>query len=210
LFTDHHNLILVVLCRNLIVNLGKAVCKGREFSLKSCMRLRASGQAAQDGAFSDSRAGDANSSISSSNGGWSMVDAGTLSGTVRMEAIVPNVSFRMTPVHPVALCNGVLSTQLMKPASGLFGNTPKMGYLTMNAVRRLVPLLESDAAQVRAPLLGLWVKFPAAWSVQVHPEALLEHVYVWGACVRFLCSGYVQERALMDESFMLVSSFLRR
>jgi hypothetical protein len=172
------------------------------------MRLRATGQAVQEGVLSDSRGGgggDANSSISSSNEGWSLVDAGTLSGTVRMEAIVPNVSLRMTPVNAVALSNGVLSTQLLKLASGLFGSSPKMGYLTMNAVRRLVPILESDAAQVRSPLVGLWVKFPAPWSAQVHPEQLLEHAYVWGACVRFLCSGYVQERALMDNAFMLVS-----
>lgn len=192
--------------RNLIVNLGKAVCKGREFSLKSCMRLRATGQAAQEGALCDARGGDANSSISSSNGGWSFVDTGMLFGSLRMEAIVPNVSFRFTPVQAAALCNGVLSSQLLKQSSGLFGNTPKMGYLTMNSVRRLVPLLESDAVQVRSPLVGLWVKFAAPWSQQVHPEQLLEHAYVWGACVRFLCSGYIHERALMDDSFLLVSN----
>lgn len=182
------------------------------------MRLRATGFIADTA----TEVGDLQSSItSSSNGaGFSHRLGGSLAGTVRMEAIVPNISFRAMPVLAMAMATSVLTKQLLSAQSCLFGrdnssgssNTPTMGYLTLNQTRYLVPLLETDAAQTLVPLVGLWVKISGALDDQYQQgdgkseQQALRHPFVWGACVRFLCSEYASLRPTLEQNmFRLVS-----
>jgi hypothetical protein len=149
---------------------------------------------------------------SSAGTGWPCGAAAALAGTVRMEAIIPNMSFRAMPVRAAPVADSVVTTQLLGRAhSAMFEVIPKMGYLTMNSTRQLMPLLESGTDVTRTPLVGVWVKFDeATWCQQLlqqnDVEQVLRHPFVWGACVRFLCSEYAAVRPTLEQNmFRLVS-----
>lgn len=194
------SLFFLYVISNLVQNLGKSVRSSREFSMKSCMRIRAAGGATRSTSACKS------SSTCTSSGGVGSVS--TLSGTVRIEAIIPNISFQAVQVNPIPILATPLAKLLTSRSSSIAGDVPKMGYLTLNQVRKLVTLQETDTSVPLVPLVGVWVNFA---NMHTEPEiaaTLLEHPFVWGACVRFLCSDHVQERVhVARDTFLLVSKF---
>lgn len=185
----NHGILYFFAIRNLIQNLGKSIRSGREFSMKSCMRIRATGHA------------------SNTSSAGRTADCNTLSGTVRMKAILPNISFQAVQLNSIPILATPLAKHLVSTTSHSAGDAPKMGYLTLNQVRKLVTLQETDTSVPLVPLVGVWVKFGIQYADAEIAATLLEHPFVWGACVRFLCSDHIQERVhVAQDTFLLVSA----
>ncbi|KAJ1417447.1 SCL-interrupting locus protein N-terminus-domain-containing protein [Ochromonadaceae sp. CCMP2298] len=179
---------------NLIQNLGKSIRSSREFALKSCLRVRAAGYAQRTSAFGQEGAGEA------------------LAGTVRFEAILPNVSFQMAQIKPIPILSTPLSNQLVRRSSHVDG-PPRLGYLTMNQTRKLVMLQENDPSVPLVPLVGLWVRFSVDWvealgQGQGGEGGLIDHPYCWAACVRFLNADSIQQRAMVASGTFLLALVL--
>lgn len=158
----------------LMSNLGKSVRSARDFSLRSCIRIRANGSPAR-------------------------VD-GQLKGSLRFEAVMPDVSFQLVAVNPLAMLPTPLSLSLSRQvhAAG-----PRMGFLTLNQMRKCVPLLETDPALSAVPLVGVWcVGVPG-----ISPEAMLDHPVVWAAALRFLTADVVRERVWAASKTFLLAVF---
>ena len=199
----------LILYSNLLLNLGKSIRAGREFSLRSCIRLRAAGYAIRSTSPSPSNYTHwkEDSSISSRENIYSDEN---LSGTIRMEAIVPDMSFKLTRIKPIQILSTALSQQLIKSDSRIFQENLKMGYITMNQTRKLVVLQETDVSISQTPQVGIWIRLNAQWCHNENEDILLEHPYIWGACVRFLNNIHIQTRAMVDTAtFLLVRSLLK-
>ena len=221
-------------------NLGRSICSGRNFSLKSCIRVRGLGFASQSSSPSSAERGGSPGGESTTTTQTTTAGTGPchgkelLCGTLRLEAIMPNISLQAVQVRPVPVLTTPLSRQL---CTGIPSNLPpSMGYLTLNQTRKVVMLLEDDSSVPMVPLVGVWVKFHNSemWNnVESHqphgydsagyggggggdllqPQQLepaiasspLNHPYCWAACVRFLNSDAVQQRILAaDETFLMV------
>ena len=124
------------------------------------MRIRAAGSAVRTP-----------SDLSSGNSACSAV----LAGTLRFEAILPNLSFQAAQIKPIPFLATPLANQLIVNSlngagtNRTTGSTQmqmqmqmQMGYLSMNQTRKLVPLLETDPSVSLVPLVGVWVKYEQA------------------------------------------------
>lgn len=171
---------------NLIQNLGKTIRSTREFSLRSCLRIRAAGHVQRV--------------------------RNTLTGAYRFEAILPNASFHGVRIKSVPVLSTPLSLKLAKhvptisPAPSNDSNNvcPQMGYLTMNQTRKLVPLLETDPSIATSPIVGVWVSLPDNDEVS---STILSHPLAWGSCVRFMCSERIQDKAFIAPNTFLFVNF---
>ncbi len=171
---------------NLIQNLGKTIRSTREFSLRSCLRIRAAGHVQKI--------------------------RNTLSGSYRFEAILPNVSFHGVRIKNVPILSTPLSLKLAKHIPTMVPTTstdssnvcPQMGYLTMNQTRKLVPLLETDPSITMSPIVGVWVSLPDNDEVS---STILSHPLAWGSCVRFMCSERIQDKAFIASNTFLFVNF---
>lgn len=162
------------------------------------MRIRAAGSASQTSSS-------CKHSIDASQNGALVTH--TLSGTVRMEAILPNISFQAVQLNSIPILATPLAKHLTNSTASTAGDAPKIGYLTLNQVRKLVLLQETDTSVSLVPLVGLWVKFGIQYFDEEIAATLLEHPFVWGACVRFLCSDQIHERVhVAQNTFLLVSA----
>jgi len=175
--------------QDLIKNLRVQYMTGRNYTLKSCFRLRAAGF------------------ISNST-------SASLHGTLRFEVLVPNETFSFQQIRPLPLLSTPLSMKLTAVSSlssvtgcsssllhGGDGMPRQMGYLTLNKTRKAVPLHETDPAVSLAPLVGVWVTARNAGSCEtVHRDP-----FVVGACVRFLKDSRIRERVFVDseKTFLL-------
>ena len=163
--------------QDLIKNLRVQYMTGRNYTLKSCFRLRAAGF------------------ISNST-------SAALHGTLRFEVLVPNETFSFQQIRPLPLLSTPLSLKLSSLHGG-DGMPRQMGYLTLNKTRKAVPLHETDPAVSLAPLVGVWVTTTA--SVAGSCETAHRDPFVVGACVRFLKDSRVRERVFVDseKTFLL-------
>jgi hypothetical protein len=191
--------------RNLVQNLAKSMKFGREFALRSCIRIRATGNAVRTNtatANTPYHQGLENSNSKSSS------SEGSLSGTVRFEAVMPNVSFQSVQIKPIPILSTALSQRLTNAKTRTIEaerDLPKMGYLTMNQTRKLVPLLETDPSVPLVPMVGVWVSHAASLGQALGPGGLVDHPFTWAACVRFLCSDHACQKVLLtQDTFLLV------
>lgn len=170
----------------LIRNLIKSLQYGKEFSLKSCYRLRAIGHA---------------------HNGYSQHNMHDVHGKLTFEAVCPNVTFRATPIRTLPIVPSPLFHELTR--SNPRQQSPKMGYLTLNQSRKLVPMMENDPSVSSTPLVGVWVRFGHLSSDDMNDNCnLLKHPFSWGACVRYLCHEAIRDRRFADqETFVVVSFF---
>lgn len=77
----------------------------------------------------------------------------------------------MTPINRLRM----VSTTLAKTLAGRgSAGPPRTGFLTMDATRRLLPLVSTDPKAFEVPVVGIWV----AGVASVHAT------YVWGAVVK--------------------------
>ena len=166
-------------------NLCKALRRNREFSLRNCYRIYASGSCKPS------------------------PDGRTTHGTLQVDAVSPRVSFQAVPIRPVPLLDTPLFQSLTRcdqlpSAGGCDSVSPtSTGFLTLNQTRKTVFMAETDGALVNTPTVGLWVRFT---GVLLNSQSLVDHPYCWGACVRYLSSDWLRYREFMgDETFLLVS-----
>ena len=164
----------------LISNLGKSIRSAREFSLRSCVRIRATG---------------AQSLVEGGSGS----SGGSLKGSFRFEAVLPDVSFQLVSVNPLPVLPTPLSLSLCRQAHAA---GPKMGFLTLNQMRKAVPLLETDLALPAVPVVGVWAVAPCGGG-----DSPLEHPVVWAAALRFLGSELVRERVWVAPKTFLLALF---
>lgn len=130
-----------------------------------------------------------------------------LDGVVRLEAILPDMSFQTVRICTIPIMSTPLSNQLLSKRSfpGDGEGHPlldKTGYLTMNQTRQLLPLLEDDSCVSHVPVVGLWVKLRPS---QLSGASALRHPFCWAACVRYLSTAVVQKRVFVASgTFLLV------
>ena len=91
---------------------------------------------------------------------------------LRVEAIVPTLALKATPLYALSILKTPLSDSLRDASLRAQLRT---GFLTMDQTRRLVLLEETHQSVYEAPLVGIWasgVKAP-------------DDPFAWAACVRF-------------------------
>jgi len=160
----------------MIRNLAKSVRSGKEFSLRSCIRIRGAGH--------------------------SRIFRDQISASLRFEAVLPNLSFQCTQLHPIPFLKTPLASVLH---SRSVADSHRFGYLTLNRTRKLVPILESDPCVATAPLVGLWLA-----GLSGPENELVKHPLVWAACVRFLNFEGLRERVFVAENTFLLVRELQR
>ena len=77
----------------------------------------------------------------------------------------------MTPINRLRMVSTTLAKTLAARGSA---GPPRTGFLTMDATRRLLPLVSTDPKAFEVPVVGIWV----AGVASVHAT------YVWGAVVK--------------------------
>ena len=113
------------------------------------------------------------------------------------------------------------------------GDIPKVGYVTLNQTRKIVPLVENDPAVCFTPLVGVWTAFDEVESKnenenenenvqnntkfersniqyqnsdQNSENSHLQNPLTWAILTRFLCSEHLKDRVFFEtETFLLVS-----
>lgn len=205
---------ILLLIRNMISNLDKGLRRSRDFSLKSCIRIRGTMQYKQL--------------------------PNCILSTLRFEATMLDMSFTAVQINAIPILHTALSQYLASRDISInrerldYGNNnvesgsgPVMGYLTMNQTRKLIPMLETDnpsSSAMTSPVVGAWVSIDLPSIDHIHslettyaedvlsPTAMLTNPLVWGACARYVMNANVQERIWVDEdkkTFLLVSDMLK-
>jgi hypothetical protein len=169
------------------------------FSLKSCIRIRAATIASKS---SDDY----------------------LNGTVRLEAIAPQISFQAVQVRQIPFMatplSHILLNQRPEAISGPSRLTSRFGFVTLNQKRNIVTLLETDPAVSLCPIVGVWVyvdlpKMSASNSNSNSSshgnhdnlKLYLENPFVWGACLRYQFSERIKDRAYVSSNtFLMVNN----
>lgn len=149
------------------------------------------------------------------------------SGKIRFEAILPDISLQVLPIHPLSVLNTSLTVVIreatdslamsrLSPLKKMQHNAPSfcasnMGYVTLNQVRKAVFLADSDASLASTPLVGVWVRLPSDLfshgpSQDVDWTKLVQHPYIWAAAVRFLHHQRIGERVFVaPDTFLMVT-----
>ncbi|KAM9186612.1 SCL-interrupting locus protein [Mergus octosetaceus] len=100
-----------------------------------------------------------------------------------------------TPVKSVPIIPTALARNLNGPMNiAQVQGTYKCGYLTMDQMRKLLLLLESDPKAYALPLVGVWL------SGVTH----ISSPQVWACCLRYLFSSSIQERVFSESGRFLV------
>ena len=108
---------------------------------------------------------------------------------VRVEALVPTLSLKATPLYALAVMRSPLSDSLRDAG---MRQQLRTGYLTMDQGRKLVVLSEGDPKAFEVPLVGVW-----ASGIKAPTDPL-----AWAACVRYarLKSGIAEKVNAPDDS----------
>jgi hypothetical protein len=194
--------------QGLVQNLAKSLMLSPEFALKSVMRC----SGALRGPSADSAAG----------------------LRLRCELLLPNCSFQYKQLKPLPLFSSPLASALSQPvardlvsqaSSYIDGNTHVVrslsgahaecsifGYVTLNQTRKVVLLQEGDGNLGCIPVVGVWVRLPdsfvggAGGATNPASPAFLSDFQLWSACVRFVHTSVVRDRALVAAgTFLLVA-----
>jgi hypothetical protein len=155
---------------------------GRDCTLRSCVRLRAASKVERE--------------------------HNLVNGSFRFEAIVPDYSFQAVKIRNLPILSTPLSVNLTRQNGDEARELgPRMGYLTMNQTRKIVPLLETDTASAMTPMVGVWLSVDDCDTGTDIATDFMKHPFVWGACVRFLKNKKVHDRAFVDENTFLLVNF---
>lgn len=120
--------------------------------------------------------------------------------TLHLQAVIPNITLQMVMIRPVPLLTSSLSTQLLSSSTSVSG----VGYLTMNQIRNIIPLIDSDPIVGVCPIIGVWV---ALASTPCPLEELLAHPSVFGACVKYFASNRLPDKVFISPNTFLLSLF---
>jgi hypothetical protein len=116
----------------------------------------------------------------SADGGGDDAVRGAVAGTV----VLPSATLRLTPLHPLRLCDTPLSRSLKAGQKAATCGAVSSGFLTLDQARKLLPLMHSEPRTFDLPLVGVWV---AGVS---HPR----HPAVWAAIQRYLFHANLQDK----------------
>lgn len=117
--------------------------------------------------------------------------------------LLPSQRLTLQPIYPLLTCDTTLSrslssvlkkekTQGVRP---VMRDRDRTGFLSMDQGHRLLPLLENEPLAKEMPLLGVWVACGASG---------VRSPLVWAACLRFMYSKSIVERALQSGAFLLL------
>ena len=129
-----------------------------------------------------------------------------INGSYRFEAILPEVSFSYVQIRNLPLLSTPLSLKLTSVnTSSDDSMSPRMGYLTLNQTRKVVPLLETDSAVNMAPIVGVWIS--GFDDIEEQNGNVLNHPFFWSACVRYFYNAKILDKAMIAENTFLVANF---
>ena len=111
---------------------------------------------------------------------------GDVRGAVAGTVVLPSGTLRLTPLHPLRLCDTALSRSLKAGQKAATCGAVSTGFLTLDQARKLLPLMYSEPRTFDLPLVGVWV---AGVS---HPR----HPAVWAAVQRYLFNANLQDKVL--------------
>lgn len=82
----------------------------------------------------------------------------SIHGTLRFEAILPNISLKIKQIELKPIASSKLSINLLNHENKN-DICPQIGYLTLSESGFLVPLLENDFDVLTVPIVGVWTRF---------------------------------------------------
>ncbi|KAJ3229411.1 hypothetical protein HDU81_005380 [Chytriomyces hyalinus] len=96
--------------------------------------------------------------------------------------LAPSYTFRITPINTIRIVSETLSIKLLSPSDDpmpLSNNCFEFGYLTIDQARQALLIAREDRLVTQLPLVGIWIKGPAASLTSPDVQRLL---------AQFLCS----------------------
>lgn len=121
---------------------------------------------------------------------------------------MPNVSYQVVKIRNLPLLLTPLSINLTQQNGNDARSTgPRMGYLTLNQTRKVVPMLECDTASSVSPIVGVWVCLDEPEGGAAFPNTFLNHPFLWGACTRFMQNTNIRDRVYIDTDTFLMANF---
>eukprot|EP01135_Chromosphaera_perkinsii_P005661 Nk52_evm32s356 gene=Nk52_evmTU32s356 len=112
-----------------------------------------------------------------------------------LELIVPSCSLSFTPINSTCMANCRLAKYLdlssQVPESEVI---PEWGYLTLDAHGNVLPLYCDQEESFERPIAGVWIK----------DIVDVTHPFVWAACLRYIHSDRIKDRAFMPPANFLV------
>ena len=126
---------LLTSCRNLVNNLGKGLYKGKSFSLRSCLRIRAAARVHRTGPEGVAR----------------------VTTPLRIEVVTPNMSFEAVQVGALPIFTSRLLEDQAKSNMGYItlNQTRQLVLLPSSSERASV-----NCEVITAPVVGVWVSMP--------------------------------------------------
>ncbi|CAL8460710.1 g241 [Coccomyxa elongata] len=129
---------------------------------------------------------------------------GAHNGQVLVKAAAPAAVVLLLPLLPKRICSTPLASSLLSAlqqssrvsleSQSFSCASMQHGVLTLDQGRSLVPLHAADAQAQGVPVVGVWVS-----GVRSVRDA-----HVWAACIRFLLSADLQDKALQPDMAFLV------
>jgi hypothetical protein len=124
---------------------------------------------------------------------------------VEIDVVVPSVQLQLSLIRSLPLLMTPLATSLLRCEFG--SEIRRCGFLTLDRARKAVPLLETDPLVLQRPIVGLWVYGIDIDDSSSAESIRLNHPYLVEACVRFLTSKIIKERAQVDVDTFLVAVY---
>ena len=96
---------------------------------------------------------------------------------VNLSVLIPNTNFKIRAIPQMKLVSTPLSRLLLgKTSSSDAFTLPASGFITLDSVERVIPLMPQDPFLQETPAVGIWI-----WNVDD-----LRSPYIWSICTRFV------------------------
>lgn len=177
------NIFLFYFIRNFRAQLEKSIRISKTFALKNYFRVRGTGKG---------------TSISALN---------ELSGSIKFEALAPDINIRCTPLRPIPILATPLSVMLMSTSLSSSA-VPNFGYLSLNQTRKVVFLNDNDPGITVTPTVGVWVRYDNNYKNSELVDDAIFHPYSWLACLRFIQNESLLKDYILDGNTFLLVSYL--
>eukprot|EP00051_Salpingoeca_urceolata_P006377 m.84342 g.84342 ORF g.84342 m.84342 type:complete len:843 (+) comp14801_c0_seq1:479-3007(+) len=118
---------------------------------------------------------------------------------LRWCVVQSSTNFKATPIPAVPILDTALARKLNGHASQVLPAPlePEFGYLTMDATRKIVPVLHNEPKLSSIPIVGVWLTAVASIS----------EPFCWASCLRFIHNNTITDRAVMASGSFLVALF---
>ena len=108
--------------------------------------------------------------------------------TINFVLLAPNTNFKIRAIPQMKLVSTPLSRLLLGKTTNESFNLPASGFLTLDSVERVIPLMPQDPFLQETPAVGIWI-----WNVDD-----LRSPYVWSVCTRFVfCRNFQPQSGKM-------------